>query len=394
VVNLFANGRRKLSGKKSFIALIALLLAVPALVLSARAAGQQVSGPPPAQPVPAEKSWPPAGCTANCDKWTPVKSIDFSSKHDVLIRSDDGTLTPMDVPYRKATLIAPGTWQIESDGDYQYLIEGDNEALAIDAGYGAGNIREFMQTLTKKPVRYVANTHHHFDHTANDAYFDRAFMSAYTQKWATIPFASFAGMSFPRNYPITVVSDGYVFHLGNRDVEVFDIPNHTMGDTAYLDKKSRILFGGDVFMQRININEQSSVARFAANLRKIVARRADFDRIAAGSGIMDASRADHLLAVAESILAGHEGDPVAAQQGGPGGPGGPGGQGGPGGAGGTQGAQQNQQSAPPGATVYRRRWPHSGDHGFDDQGSIPQEDQRRVTMDDVAITYDIRHVQN
>src|SRR6516225_9724785 len=132
----------------------------------------------------AQQAYPgPAGVPPDA-KWTPVKSIDFSSKHNVLIKSEDGTLTPMDVPFRKATLIAPGTWQIESDGDYQYLIEGDNEALAIDSGYGAGNIREYMQTLTKKPVRYVANTHHHFDHTANNAYFDRAYMSAYTQKWA------------------------------------------------------------------------------------------------------------------------------------------------------------------------------------------------------------------
>ncbi len=69
-----------------------------------------------------------------------------------MIKSQDGTLTPMDVPYYRSKLIAPGTWQIESDGDYSYLIEGDNEALAIDTGYGAGNIREYLQTLTKKPA--------------------------------------------------------------------------------------------------------------------------------------------------------------------------------------------------------------------------------------------------
>ena len=369
-----------------------LSLALPAVVTMA-----QVSGPPPAQPKPAEQSWPPAGCTKNCDKWTPVKSIDFSSKHDVLIRNSDGTLTPMDEPYRKATLIAPGTWQIESEGDYQYLIEGDNEALAIDSGYGAGNIREYMQTLTKKPIVGVANTHHHFDHTANDSYFDRAFMSAYTQKWATIPFASFAGMSFPRNYPVTVISEGYVFHLGNRDVEVFDIPNHTMGDTAYLDKREHILFGGDVFMNRLSVNEQSSVQRFADIMRKIVAHRSEFEKIYDGTGLTDVDRPAHLLAAAEYILAGHEGDPVPAQQGGPGG-GGPGGPGGPpqgpGGMGGPQGQQGNMQPAPEGATVYRRRFPHTGDHAFDEAPAAPQEDLRRVTVDDITLTYDARRVKN
>lgn len=71
---------------------------------------------------------------ASVSSWTPVKSIDFSSKHNVMIKSDDGSLTPMDQPYFKSTLIAAGTWQILSDGDYMYLVEGDKEAILIDSG--------------------------------------------------------------------------------------------------------------------------------------------------------------------------------------------------------------------------------------------------------------------
>ena len=179
--------------------LVAMLLTVPALLLTTsllfttRATAQ----------APSQTGSSGQGSAV----WTPIKSIDFSSKHNIMIQSDDGTLTPMDVPYYKSTLIAPGTWRIESDGDFSYLIEGDNEALSIDTGYGAGNIREYLQTVTKKPVRYVANTHDHFDHTANNAYFDKAFMSAETAKKATIPFQSFAGINFPRNYPKEIIGD-------------------------------------------------------------------------------------------------------------------------------------------------------------------------------------------
>lgn len=355
------------------LAILTLLVAIPALVLLVRAHGQQNP-----QPAAAQQTWPPAGCAQSCDKWVPTKSIDFSSKHNVMIRNQDGTLTPMDVPYYKTTLIAPGTWQILSDGDYAYLIEGDNEALAIDSTYGAGNIREYMQTLTKKPVRYVANTHDHFDHTANDSYFDRAFMSAYTRQYATIPFASFAGISFPRNYPVTVVGDGYVFHLGNRDIEVFEIPNHTMGDLGFLDRKERLLFSGDVFIP-ITINGESSVARFAANMRKLEAHRSEFDRYAGGSAVGDASIVDKLLANAEYILAGHEGDPVTAQQRGPGGPGRP------------PGASADEASIPPGTVVYGRHSPRPGD-GRAARQNGPNENMRRMTYDGVTITYDIRHV--
>ena len=77
----------------------------------------------------------------------------------------------MDEPWFEAEQIAPNTWKILSSGDFSYLVVGDNEGISIDTGYGAGNIREYLQTLTDKPVRNVINTHHHFDHTASNSYF-------------------------------------------------------------------------------------------------------------------------------------------------------------------------------------------------------------------------------
>lgn len=92
-----------------------------------------------------------------------MKTIDFSSKHHILLRNPDGTYSPMDEPYYRAEPVAPGTWKILSAGDYSYLVEGENEAVSIDTGYGAGNLREYLQTLTEKPVRNTFNTHSHFD---------------------------------------------------------------------------------------------------------------------------------------------------------------------------------------------------------------------------------------
>jgi glyoxylase-like metal-dependent hydrolase (beta-lactamase superfamily II) len=300
--------------------------------------------------------------------WTPVKSIDFSSRHNVMIRSEDGTLTPMDVPYYRSKLIAPGTWQIESDGDYSYLLEGDKEALAIDTGYGAGNIREYLQTLTRKPVRFVANTHYHFDHTANDSYFDCAYMSAGTAEKATIPYPSFAGMNFPRNYPKVIVEDGYKIQLGNREIEVLLIPNHTAGGTAYLDRRARILFTGDEFMENIRLNV--SVAQFAQNMRKLAAHRSEYDKLAGGPGMFDASEVDKYLAVAEYVLAGHEGERT------------------------TQQPRPDAMPAPAdsaGQVIYQRRRVRAPDRPKDIPA--PDENQRRMTYEGRSLTYDVRHIQ-
>jgi glyoxylase-like metal-dependent hydrolase (beta-lactamase superfamily II) len=321
---------------------------------------------------PAQADCAAAKATAH---WVPVKSIDFSSKHGVMLRSEDGTLTPMDVPYYRSEQIAPGAWRIESDGDYSYLIEGDNEALAIDGGYGAGNIREYLQTLTKKPVRYIANTHDHFDHTANDAYFGCAYMSAQTAEKATQPFQSFAGITFPRDYPKVLIGDGYVFQLGNREVDVFFVPNHTLGDLVFLDKRSRILFSGDdIFSGSNPIGAGSSVAQYERNMAKLAAHRSEFDQLATGGfGVIDAVWVDRYLANTRYILAGHDGEPVTAGQG--------------------QGPPAATPSDPSVAVVYRRRFPRPGDGGAG-RGAGSQEFMRRMTYDDCTITYDTRHVQN
>lgn len=241
-----------------------------------------------------------------------MKTIDFSAKHDVLIRNRDGSLIPMDEPYFESEFVAPGTWKILSDGDFQYLVEGENEAIAIDTGYGAGNVRAYMQTLTSKPVRYAFNTHFHFDHTANNCYFDKIFMTAPTVDRATIPTPSFAGIEFPRDYPVEVVRAGQSYDLGNRLLEFFEMDFHSVGGLLLLDAKGRILFAGDEIKENgITLKGGLTVSDYARQLRKIAERRADFDVICTGgNGVIDASVFDKLLASAEWILAGHEGIPV------------------------------------------------------------------------------------
>lgn len=232
--------------------------------------------------------------------------IDFSCKHNVKIQNDDGTLVPMDEPYFESEQIAPGTWKILADGDFCYLVEGDDEALMIDTGYGAGNIREYAQSLTEKSLRNVVNTHDHFDHTANNAYFDCAFMSEKTKPLATIPFPSFEGIDFPRDYPIQVIGEGYVFHLGGRNLEVFEIPDHAVGSIALLDDRERILFSGDEIMP-MGKPLNGSVERFLGYLKKLEKRRGEFDRLCAGAGIMEADCIEKYIENMEHILAGNKG---------------------------------------------------------------------------------------
>ena len=58
-----------------------------------------------------------------------MKTIDFSCKHDILIRNKDGSLQPMDEPFFQATKVADGVFAVLSDGDLSYLVEGGDEAV-------------------------------------------------------------------------------------------------------------------------------------------------------------------------------------------------------------------------------------------------------------------------
>lgn len=303
-----------------------------------------------------------------------MKQIDFSPLHHVLLRDPDGTLRPMDEPYYQATQIAPETWCVLSDGDLSYLVVGDEEGIVIDSGAGAGNLREYMQSLTDKPVRSIANTHHHFDHTANNCYFDTVYMAKEGVELATIPFKSFAGIHFPRDYHVEVIGDGDVLHLGGRDLEVFAMPDHAISSLVYLDRKGRILFVGDELSNH-GKDLSGTVQNFADQLERLMRCRSEFDYLCGGSDAMIAADfVDRYLENCRYILAGNEGRPFERRK--------------------PPEGKGPKAPAPDGAVIYDRKKPRPVDRGTIG-GPEGERDRYLRVMEyaGVSITYDLRSVR-
>ncbi len=303
-----------------------------------------------------------------------MSAIDFSCMHDVWIRNkEDGSLQRMDEPFYESIKVAPGTWRILSDGDYQYLVEGENEAVAIDTGYGAGNIREYMQSLTEKPLRYAFNTHEHFDHTANNSYFDKCFMTAGTAERATIPFPSFAGIDFPRDYPKEIVSAGFVYDLGGRTLEVLEMNFHAHS-LMLLDRKERILFSGDEIMKMGGgPRAPRTVEEYYRQLSTIAAHRGEFDHLCAGAWcMMDATIIDQFMQSCEFVLSGGEGEPM------------------------TMGGRPHRPPLAPdpeGRTIYNRMDPRPQDMGHPHPVDGPS-DPRVVTKFGIRFSYDANYIHD
>lgn len=140
------------------------------------------------------------------------------------------------------------TWIISFMGgsQFMYLLEGEDKALLIDTGWGAGNLRQLVEKLTSKPV-LVTNTHGHLDHSGGNGEWESVMMLPGAEgdifTCHRLPF-DISQLAYP-NYEHKIVHDGDVIDLGGRTIELMDISAHSNGSLAYLDRKNGYLFVGD-----------------------------------------------------------------------------------------------------------------------------------------------------
>ncbi|WP_162011037.1 MBL fold metallo-hydrolase [Streptococcus sp. S784/96/1] len=143
------------------------------------------------------------------------------------------------------------TWVIQFMGGSQhiYLLEGDEQALLLDTGYGSGTLRAFAQTLTTKPL-ICANTHFHPDHSSGNGEFEEVLVnSGYVDDEPSVmnntgPF-DITRLPFP-HYRKKLIEAGDVIDLGNRQLKLLEVkPAHCNSSLFFFDEGERMMFCGD-----------------------------------------------------------------------------------------------------------------------------------------------------
>ncbi|HEY2731656.1 MAG TPA: MBL fold metallo-hydrolase [Polyangia bacterium] len=153
---------------------------------------------------------------------------------------------------------------------------GDDGVLVIDDELQplATKLRTALGALSKKPVRFVINTHVHADHTGGNAALGAAgavivahynvrkrlsadqFMEFMGQK-KTIPASPAAAL------PIVTFNDDLTFFFNGDEIQVLHVaPAHTDGDSIVLFKKANVLHMGDTFLGGYPIVDVSSGGRY------------------------------------------------------------------------------------------------------------------------------------
>ena len=218
--------------------------------------------------------------------------------------------------------IEKDTWVISGAGCDSYLLCGDDEAIMIDSGMSAANIREFAETLTERPVRRVINTHSHFDHTAGNGHFEEILCTKAASKSAKNTMGGDPNL-YPLDYEFTFVSDKQVVDIGKRPLEIIELNCHSPGDIVILDKSRGFLFCGDEIESRsslllpgysekpgqIHAAPAGAVETFLNAMKKVKGYESSFEQLcpAHNGSPMDRCYVDWYIELAQMIIEGFQG---------------------------------------------------------------------------------------
>ncbi len=188
-----------------------------------------------------------------------------------------------------------------SENVFCYLIEGTERAALIDTGYGFGDLRAAVKSITEKPL-LIFNTHGHCDHVGGNAQFeertyihekdlklcrqhtsaemrlDSAKRAEHTMNYETGEEYNALSEGFDEKSYIEkgtgnlqFVSEGDVFDLGGVTLEIVETPGHTKGGISVLYKEKKLLFVGDAvgFFVWLFSEETTSRAVYISMLEKV-----------------------------------------------------------------------------------------------------------------------------
>ncbi len=134
--------------------------------------------------------------------------------------------------------IGERTWAIEEGVVRMFLIEGEARALLLDTGFGKGNLKELVSSLTPKPL-ILALSHSDRDHIGGCGQFEGEIYLHPAEYECFL-------QNMPQNrLRLKPLWEGDTIELGGRRLAVLHTPGHTPGSIMLLEQETGVLFSGD-----------------------------------------------------------------------------------------------------------------------------------------------------
>ena len=154
------------------------------------------------------------------------------------------------IPGKEGLYLMPGFDGSMSGGNIAILVT-EEGVLIVDNkySYSYDDITRQISTVTSQPIRYVLNTHHHFDHAGSNASFMPSAQVIGHENVRVNMLRNFGPSASPEGAPKITYSDQTSVHLGGVEVQAYHLGcGHTNGDSVILFPSQRTVHTGDLFI--------------------------------------------------------------------------------------------------------------------------------------------------
>jgi cyclase len=160
----------------------------------------------------------------------------------------------------RVTPVAGAVHMLQGSGGNIGLMVGDDAVFVIDDQFAplTPKVLAAIKTVTADPVRFLVNTHWHFDHTGGNENMGKAGALIFAhenvrRRMSTDQFIEALNRKEPASprgaLPVVTFTDTVSFHLNGDSIIVFHVaPAHTDGDAVIVFTKANVVHMGDLFV--------------------------------------------------------------------------------------------------------------------------------------------------
>lgn len=198
-------------------------------------------------------------------------------------------------------------YMLKGSGGNIGVIVGDDGVMIVDDQFAplANKIKAAINQISDKPIKYVVNTHWHYDHVGGNEVFgaEGSIIIAHNNvrtRLSSDQFMAFQQREVPASpevaWPIVTFSDDVTYYFNDEEILIHHAPPaHTDGDAVVYFKKTNVIHMGDTFVRYgypfVDISAGGTVTGMITNLDTAIAMINDDTKVIPGHGEL-ATRTD------------------------------------------------------------------------------------------------------
>jgi glyoxylase-like metal-dependent hydrolase (beta-lactamase superfamily II) len=198
------------------------------------------------------------------------------------------------------TKLAPGLAMLVGAGGNIAVSTGADGPVIVDDQFAplAAKITAAVKALQDAPIRFVINTHHHFDHTGGNEAFGGAGALIFAHENVRVRLSQDQVSKLrefkvpaapPAALPVVTFDEGVTLHWNGETIRVEHVPHaHTDGDSHVWFESANVVHMGDTFVNGffpfVDIESGGGIAGLIDSANRVLARAKPDTRIIPGHG--------------------------------------------------------------------------------------------------------------